>query len=291
VSLAAALYQRAVGPSALMALGLEYGTTVRSYFGELRAPGIFLTNYELGAFAGVLGALAVVWWPKLGLLGERDRWWRLAALVSSVGCLLLSIYRTGLVVLLASLGLWLIFGSGGAGRLSAVLRNVSLLAGSLGLVGVVLSGGYASTDSLIARQAQWSSILTLIDWSPTGLGVGAVGAASVSRFAEDPVVVDNYVISSFLQFGWLGPLALFALACFAASHVRDAARTPVLNSFFVLFAACLAFLLVDFWEYTAAMSLAMFAAGVAYAARARAAGGPPEVRHFVGVPAHGFPKH
>ncbi len=259
-SAVASVVETRLGIGGLLDVGLTYGTNIRQYEGELRAPGLFTTNYALGAFAGVLGALAFVWWPVLGL-SRWDRIWRWVAIAASSACLVLSIYRTGILVLLFSLALWIAISEEGR---SAFGRR--LLGGIAGAVAVayVLSAGFGSAASLEDRTRVWSRVLAQYDLEILGHGLGFSGAASSSRFAIDRVTVDNYYLSLALQLGVFAAPLLFLMALSTLWMLRHARRVPILRAGIVLAACLVGFLFVDFWEYTAAMALALTSAGVAY---------------------------
>lgn len=249
-----AVAEHLLGAKRLVELGLEYGTAVRNIDGVLRAPGLFTSNYSMGSFAGIVGALALVWWPAMEH-GLRPNIWRAVAVTSAVGCLILSTYRTGLLVFLISLVL-LGFASLHKG---AMWKSVVLWTGTVLVAVGAYIAGLASVSSLLQRLDIWSAALDKYGFHPLGHGVGFAGAASGSRFAEAPVIVDNYYLNLYLQFGLLAVLffvPLFAVALFAVWHAR---KHPAFGAGFILLACLVGFYLVDFWEYTAAMSLAVVA--------------------------------
>ena len=133
--------------------------------------------------------------------------------------------------------------------------------------------GATGAHSLFERFDVWSSLLRA-HVPPYGLGVGAVGAATNSRVAGGPQLsVDNYYVSVALQFGPVALAGLVAAVGYALVRLwRGSAERPT----YVLYLAVVAglavsFLVIDAWEYAAAMTcLALF---VAYGLRLDAAAG------------------
>ncbi|WP_427115761.1 hypothetical protein [Pseudarthrobacter scleromae] len=254
----AALYETFIGIDGLISLGLDYGTNVRSYYGELRAPGLFATNYSLGAFAGVMGSLAFVWWPSIEI-GINAAKWRIVAIVCGVGCLILSIYRTGVLVLLVSIVLWTLFGRGKGATARKSIATVS----GIFVVVYFFQSGLASTASLIARQSVWSSVIENHGFAWFGNGLGFAGSSSISRFSAEEIIVDNYYLNLLLQLGVLAVLLFIPLLVVGAQLTVKSSSISGLQSGYVLVACGVAFVFVDFWEYTSAMSLALFCVGAA----------------------------
>lgn len=257
-SFAAALIQYQLGAAYLVNAGLEYGTTVRHGFGQLRAPGLYETNYALGSFAGVLGALALIWWPTIEQ-GKRVNMWRWVAVISSVGCLILSIYRTGMLVMGLSVVLWILTDTA---RRRGLRRFMVVVAGA-GIAYYVHDAGYTDPKSLHQRFTVWESVLSRYAPTPWGSGIGYSGSASGSRFSRLDITVDNYFLNLYLQLGVAAIIFFTVLLVFAlrmtARSVKDRRYTPGI----VLLSVFIGFLFVDFWEYTASMSLAAFACAAA----------------------------
>lgn len=258
----AALAEARLGTSYLISIGLDAGTTVRSYQGQLRAPGLFATNYLLGGFAGVVGALAFAAWPRQ--THRHSGRWQVVTVAAAAACLVLSIYRTGILILLSSVLLWVLVARRGAlGR-----KGITILVGG-GFVAAVVSFGYASADSLGQRLRLWNHLLASEPLSLIGAGLGAVGAASNSRFAQDRVVVDNYYLSLWLQLGVLALVLLGGLLILVLWLLRAGRADVSLRPGVVLASCLLALALVEFWEYSASMSIVMFAVGCGIGRRAR----------------------
>jgi colanic acid/amylovoran biosynthesis glycosyltransferase len=269
LSFIAAVAEYFLGAMWLADIGLEYGTAVRTIDGALRAPGLFTSNYSLGSFAGVMGALALVWWPSPES-GLRANLWRAVAAGASIGCLLLSTYRTGLLVFFVSIVLLIVAGLFKGGTWKPILLAV----GSVGLFAFIWLSGLASTSSLFQRLDVWNKVVTTYGFLPLGHGIGFAGAASGSRFAGAPVIVDNYFLNLAFQFGLLALIVVAGLFFVAVVSVVKAHRTPVFAVGYVFVSCLVAFLFVDFWEYTAAMSLACAAVAMPFGMALHAASTP-----------------
>ena len=252
LSAIAAAVETAIGSDRLLTLtGLAYGVSIRNFGEALRAPGLFATNFHLGAFAGVMAAVALLWWGTLPG-ADRDLGWRAVALVTSVASLLLSTYRTGVLLLVVAIVAAVVLG-GGAVRAWA---KVVVVVVGLGVAVGFQIAGLANTSSILERIGIWGRLLA----GPPALlgnGIGAVGAASGAQGSARQIFTDNYFISLWLQFGVLGIVVVGIFVAIAARLLmlgRRGNRAAAL-------AACLwigvlvAFVFVEFWEYTSAMSL------------------------------------
>lgn len=258
VALCFAVYQSTVGQVQLLASGVfQEGVNVRGIGGMLRASGSFLTNYHFGAFAAVFGFMAFFWWPVLEG-AAKDRIWIFVGGSSAVIGLALSTYRTGVVLMVVAIASFVALG-GLAVRVW--VRVTAIILGS-GVVIWFFSAGLADSRSLDERFRIWSALLEQIQF-PFGNGIGYSGAASGAGDGFDRVVVDNYYLSLVLQFGLPGCLIVIALLAGGALLVKAGRQ----GNNRVLLAGCLAlgilatFALVDFWEYSSAICLAMFAVG------------------------------
>jgi hypothetical protein len=247
----AAVVQQAIGPAALVASGLEAGTTVRTYDGLLRASGLAMTNYDLGSFAAVFTAISIVWWKKCEAT-STGRTWVLIGVGAGVVLLFTSIYRTGFLLVFLSIGMWLVT----ARSLKPATR---LAIGVLCLAGVYLfdAAGYGGTDSLQAREAVWSAILDDGTFPLFGNGVGSAGAASNSSFSDARVTTDNYFLNILVQFGAVGFLIILGIIRWAVVSLVMARADDLLHGGYVLAAAIACFWFVEFWEYSGAMMLSV----------------------------------
>jgi hypothetical protein len=254
----AAIGELIVGPARLVAWGFESDRAIRYIDGTFRAPGLAEVNAELGMLAGayLLGYVAL--WLTKGTRPSRVSWH--AGAVASVICLALSTSRSGGLMLAGGvLGAVVLDRSGGRAR-----RRRSQLVGLLVVVGVAVAFvvfGATGSRSLVQRLDVWSSLLR--SGAPLyGLGIGGVGGATFSRVANGPhVFVDNYFVSVALQFGPLAMVALAAVIIFSLIRLR---RRSAENPTYVLHIAVLvgltcSFLVIESWEYRAAMMcLALF---------------------------------
>ena len=252
VSFFAAIVETAIGSDRLLALtGLDYGVTIRNIGETLRAPGTFATNYHLGSFAGIFAVVSLLWWGSLRG-ASRDIVWRVVAVISSIGCLVLSTYRTGLVIVLVSVAAAILL----SGRRLPGWAKIILAVGAAGVAAGFVIAGLGSTSSLYERLAIWAALLT-DSVAPFGRGLGYAGAASGAADAAAHIFTDNYYISLWLQFG----LCSVIFFCIFAAITVLLARMGRRGERRALAAACLwigvlvAFAFVELWEYTSAMSL------------------------------------
>ncbi len=249
-SFATSVLQQVAGVDSLVQSGLEYGTTVRTAGGVLRASGLALTNYELGSFAGVFAASAWLWWAPQEV---KPFWraWSVFAGASAAGALVTSSYRTGMVVLVLSLAVFIIFrGNGRAGLriLAAVLVGAAIWGlGALGLL---------STTSLETRTTVWQGLLQ-DEFTLLGQGLGSAGAASGSSYSTGRISTDNYFLNLFVQFGVGGAILALILVVWAVRLLARSRKSPRFAGGYVLFSCIVAFWFVEFWEYSSAMILAM----------------------------------
>lgn len=252
VSFVATIIETSLGSDRLLELTqLDYGTSIRNFGDALRAPGTFATNYHLGAYSAVFCVIALLWWGTLD--GASADWlWRFVGVLSSLGCLGLSTYRTGVVILVVSV-LAAVFLSG-----RAVASRFKVLVVSLGLTVAIafFAIGLGNTRSFFQRLDVWASLLSG-SISPLGRGVGSAGAASGAAGSSGQVFTDNYYLSLWLQFGIAG---LVMITVFGAVLVRlvlsggMGSRRAALAA--PLWAGVLVgFFFVELWEYTSAMCL------------------------------------
>ncbi|MCO1597946.1 hypothetical protein M8C17_22625 [Micromonospora sp. RHAY321] len=249
-----------IGPKQLVQWGFEEGRAVRYIGDTFRAPGLTEFNAELGIFAGayLLGYVAL--WLTSG--GRPTRWsWHVGA-VAAVVCLALSTSRSGALLVVGGV----IAAAVGNRSGGAATRRRARLVG-LGVVVCVAAGfvavGATGARSLFQRFEVWSGLLdgNLPLW---GRGIGAAGAATVSRVASgEQIFVDNYFVSVALQYG----LPMMAALIIGIGYLlvrlwrRASTRPSAVPWLAVLTGLAGAFLVIEAWEYTGAMMcLAVFAA-------------------------------
>ncbi|WP_165314261.1 hypothetical protein [Agromyces protaetiae] len=281
VSLGAAIVETTLGSDRLLALsGVSYGVSIRNIGETLRAPGTFATNYHLGAFAGVFAVVAMFWWGMLPG-AKRDRIWRLVALVAAVGCLVLSTYRTGVLVLVIATAVAVL-----AVRAIPPAAKVAVVVVAAGVAVAFSAAGLDSSSSLFERFGIWADLLARGS-APVGSGTGYAGAASGADAAVRHIFTDNYYLSLWLQIGafalvFVAVFAWIAWALFRAGRRvgRDAA--PIAAAAFALWLGVLAGLaVVELWEYTSAMSLVALVLG---ATGARIPAREPGASGFAQIP-------
>jgi hypothetical protein len=244
----AALFEKMFGVAALHALGLQYGTSVRTINGQLRSPGLLPTNFDLGLVCAV--AFIFCFYTLFFAEGVVSRnLARLTLLASGVG-LIASTTRSALVMVIIAL---LVLLSDAA--ISTAKRLVAYLALALGLSYVIFSrSNLGSSASLGQRQGVWSDLIQTYG-GYAGLGFGRVGGITYSSYnvAGVHIFVDNYFLSLYLQLGFCGLLAFFGclVALFRGTQKFGAA----------LFAGLIAsFAFLETWEYSLPMSMLVMVA-------------------------------
>ena len=210
------LAQLVAGPGALVALGYEYGTQVRTSNGLLRTFSTFNLPFPFGLYVmlGLLVGGAVA-------LAEPRRRRNLVFLALSPMMILAmasSVVRASILGLLVGL-IWL-----------ALKRfrqlGIGLIAGGVA-AGVIVPllptkvfNALFSSSSLGERGAGWSDIIRSIAVHPLGMGLGASGA-SADRISTASGVEfsglstnyqpDNYYVKMLLELGPIGLWAFLAL--------------------------------------------------------------------------------
>ncbi|MFG3421351.1 hypothetical protein [Micromonospora sp. NPDC048063] len=257
---AATVAELIIGPAQLVAWGFEEGRNVRYIGDTFRAPGLTEFNAELGILAGAYLLGYVTLWLAPG--GRPTRWsWHLGA-VCAVVCLALSTSRSGALLVVAGVVAAAVANRSG----SAAARRRARLVG-LGVIVCVLAGfvvvGATGARSLFQRFEIWSDLLggDLPLW---GRGIGAAGAATVSRVAGgEQIFVDNYFVSVALQYGLPMMVVLLAAVGYLFFWLwrRGATRPSAVLHVAVLAGLSAACLVVEAWEYLGAMmGLAIFVA-------------------------------
>ncbi|MET7877717.1 O-antigen ligase family protein [Micromonospora profundi] len=249
-----------IGPQQLVQWGFEEGQAIRYIGDTFRAPGLTEVNAELGILAGAFLLGYVALWLTSGARPTRLSWH--VGAVSAVVCLALSTSRSGALLVVGGV----IAAAVGNRSGGAAARRRARLVG-LGVVACVTVGfvavGATGARSLFQRFEVWSGLLDG-DLPLWGRGIGAAGAATVSRAASGgQVFVDNYFVSVALQYGLPMMVALIAgIGYLLARLWRYASTRPsAVSHLAVLTGLSAAFLVIEAWEYTGAtMCLALFVA-------------------------------
>jgi hypothetical protein len=208
-----------------------------------------------------VGALALTWWPSIERTPQA-KIWRGVAVAASIASLVLSWYRGGLLVFFVAVGLWVLCDA----RVNQVGRKIGAVLGCAGLMVFLLIRGLTSPESLGMRVEIWEAVLERHPFRPLGYGLGYSGAASGSRFADTPVVIDNYFINATIQLGLVGLIMMLAILWVAIVMFRRRHSDQRFIVATTLIAVLSAFSIVDFWEYSAAMSLALSAVAITWSA-------------------------
>jgi hypothetical protein len=245
----AAVLETILGVNSLMSLGLEYGTNLRNFDSFLRAPGLALTNYELGSFsAAILLLVYLISTQQFALNRKLSNRFCLFTGLASMTCLILSNFRSGMVFTSLAILLCEIIS-----RRNLLGASVVLTLGS-GVVLVALLSNFflLNSNSSIERQSKWADLLSTYDWK-FGSGIGFSGAATRSSFATSSnlIVTDNQFVTVLLQFGLFGLFsALFILIYFFMQG------NFISKSIVIALAAMMFF--VEVWDLTLFFSLVLF---------------------------------
>jgi putative inorganic carbon (hco3(-)) transporter len=203
--------QLIAGPGALVALGYQYGTQVRTAGGLLRTFSTFNQPFPFGLYVmlGLLVAGAVA-------LAEPRRPRNLAFIAMSP---VMVVAMTSSVVRAAILGLavglvWLSLRR--FRQLGVALVAIGTLSAvALPLLPASITGTFLSANSLGERGAGWSGIISSVVVHPFGLGLGASGSAADRMSIASGVQFkglstnyqpDDYYVKILLE---LGPLGLW----------------------------------------------------------------------------------
>ena len=228
------LWQLVIGPDALVGLGYEYNTTVRTSSGVLRTFSTFDQPFPFALFLMVVLLVAVpiaLGQPRrprnalflaatpVVLAGMASSTVRSALLGTAVGLAFLTVHRHRNLI-----------------RVVPVVVAVGVLTLSGSTLSALTSG-----DSLTERTTGWDQVSDLITTHPLGVGIGATGSVAektaeltgsteglVSLRWDSPYQPDNQYVKTLLE---LGPLGLWAVvmllvAMFLAARFASGRREP-----------------------------------------------------------------
>jgi len=205
----AAIVETVLGVSRLQNFGLQYGTNIRNFDSYLRAPGLSLTNYELGSFSSItLVIVYLLLTDQLNMIKKISRKLQFFSGISSLLCLALSNFRSGMVFsIVAIIFIELL------ARRKITSSSLFIILGTIFVLIAILGNFFLlDSNSFIERQDRWSELLSNYDWV-IGSGIGFSGAASLSSYAPigSAIITDNQFITLLLQFGLAGFFFLMAI--------------------------------------------------------------------------------
>jgi putative inorganic carbon (hco3(-)) transporter len=225
------LVQQVVGDAALVSLGYQYDTEVRSVNGRLRSFGTMDEPFTYASFL-LLGLSAVIFWMRRGVLAY------------SVGGLLLlalapAYVRTALGVLLAFAGLWL--ARHRHTTVAVLLIGTALVSGVLFLL---LAAGATESRQVRTGQTRYLTVNGRTDaWAIVlgdpaaigfGQGVGEVGTAAEraryrvgERREETAKAVDSGYVATVADVGFVGLSVVLLFLARLFQLARNAARRGV----------------------------------------------------------------
>ena len=172
----------------------------------------------------------------------------MTVLISSAGGIFLSYSRSG-AILSATV---ILLGEAFERRGFLKAQTLFLTGAVVGLI--LMSGNFLFSDnsSFKARLSLWEDLPKLTN-PLIGKGVGTTGSATKSSFtsAEIPVVVDNYIISIYLQLGLLAIMIFGAYLSYLLVKGDSFGRALVVG-------LIVAMQFVELWEYSLPTSLLLF---------------------------------
>ncbi len=245
-NLIVASVQTILGPSRLQSLGLDYGTNVRTFDSMLRAPGLTLTNYYLGSFSAVCFALAYI---QLFTLGKQVSYKYMflikTSIFSSLICLLLSSFRSGILFVLIFVFLTEMFLKRSFTKLTIVI--------ALGFATIIvaLSNSFFLVDSqsMLERLQRWESLFQGKNLF-YGQGLGSSGAVTLSSYAssDSKVVTDNQYLSALYQTGVVGLILIIVLLLYLFAITDKCGRVFLISLSSMMF-------FLEVWDFTLMMSV------------------------------------
>jgi hypothetical protein len=245
----AALAETILGVDKLQLLGLQYGTNLRNFDSHLRAPGLALTNYNLGAFsAAMLFMVYLVLTKQLWLGRNISRRLCILSAFASVTCLVLSNFRSGMVFAILAILMCEVISRGNFLRASQ-----ALILGIIALLLAVLSNFFlVNSNSSSERQTKWAELIQFYDWK-IGSGLGFTGAASRSSFGSvsSLIVTDNQYVTMLLQFGLFGFVCSVLILTYCFIYGSAVSKSLVL-------ALTAMMLFVEVWDLTLFFTIILF---------------------------------
>jgi len=245
----AAIVETAYGISRLQELGLQYGTNIRNFESFLRAPGLALTNYELGSFSSIVLVIVYLLMTKQLDL-EIDISHNLLRLsgISAIICLALSNFRSGILFCFVAIILGEVLS-----RRKLIRASIAVLLSSiLLLIAILVNFLLLNSNSFIERLDKWSQLLSNHDWIMGG-GIGLSGAASLSSYAPigSGIVTDNQYITILLQFGIVGFCLLIGIFVFLFYKGNTISKSLIIALMVKMFFA-------EVWDYTVFFSICLY---------------------------------
>ncbi len=245
-NLIVASVQTILGPSRLQSLGLDYGTNVRTFDSMLRAPGLTLTNYYLGSFSAVCFALAYI---QLFTLGKQVSYKYMflikTSIFSSLICLLLSSFRSGILFVLIFVFLTEMFLKRSFTKLTIVIAI------GFATIIVALSNSFFLVDSqsMLERLQRWESLFQGKNLF-YGQGLGSSGAVTLSSYAssDSKVVTDNQYLSALYQTGVVGLILIIVLLLYLFAITDKCGRVFLISLSSMMF-------FLEVWDFTLMMSV------------------------------------
>jgi len=245
----AAIVETIIGAGRLQDIGLQYGTNIRTFDSYLRAPGLALTNYDLGSFSSIiLVTVYLLLTDQLTVNRKISRNLLFMSGISALLCLTLSNFRTGIVFSISAIIFIELFA-----RRKFLSSSFYLILGSSFVFMAVLANFFLlSSDSFIERQEKVGQILANYDWV-IGSGIGFSGAASLSSYAPigTGIITDNQFITILLQFGLIGFCFLMNIFVYLFFKGDAISKSLIIALIIVMFFS-------EVWDLTAFFSICLY---------------------------------
>lgn len=244
-----AILETIAGIDRLQKMGFEYGTNLRSFDSFLRAPGLALTNYELGSFSAAVLVLAyLILTNQLTIFKRFSKSFCVTSIISSLICLALSNFRSGMIFSATAILLIEVYARRRLIRSSLILILVS----SVVLIAVLSNFFLLNSNSSLERQQKWQQLLQAYDWK-IGSGIGFTGAVTRSSFAHQGslIVTDNQFLTLLLQFGIVGLLIGLLLFAFLFASSNLISKCMIVAVFAMM-------MFVEVWDMTLFFSICLY---------------------------------
>lgn len=244
-----AIVETVYGISGLQELGFQYGTNIRNFESFLRAPGLALTNYELGSFSSVVLVIVYLLLTNQLVLGSTKSYkFYFLSGISALTCLALSNFRSGILFSFVAIMLVELFA-----RRKLITVSLYVILSSISILTAIMANFFLlNSQSFVERQDKWSQLLSNYDWI-IGSGIGFSGAASLSSYAAmgSAIVTDNQYISVLLQLGLVGFLFLMTIFIYLFFKGDGISKSLVL-------ALMVEMVFAEMWDFTVFFSICLY---------------------------------
>ena len=238
-----------IGTPKLLSAGLTYGSTITNFTtGQLRAPGLTLSNFDFSVLSGLVIFLSgtMILFPGVFNFTIKRNLLYIIFLLSVAG-IITSATRSGAVFAVIGLA-YLVFNN----SKRKYLAFVGIWATIILFIGFQkIAPQYFNLTSVNSRLTLWNSLMHSYPWI-LGNGLGFAGSVTQSSFASpgSRLTADNYYLNILLQFGVLGVILLLVLVGYLYRKTSRIGRALV-------FSFALTSIFTESWEYSSFMASVM----------------------------------